>query len=105
MGGVVARQRVEIITKSGRLQILQQRQESLFVLPRQDEVVAFLEQRDEVKPMLVRSSLQTERRVRFTGGDQTGCFTMGFDDLVITNDLLRRDVKFTQLCIEPKARP
>ena len=47
------------------MQIIEQGQERLFILTRQDKVIAFFKQRDEIKSMLVRGGLQTKSYIRF----------------------------------------
>jgi len=64
---VIARQRIEFIAKSRGLQVIEQGRNEFFVLVQQDEIVSFLIQRNEIKMVLMRGSLQISRWENSTG--------------------------------------
>ena len=63
--GAIARKGTKQLAKIRGLDVIQQRIESLFLLTRQDEIVAFFKERDEIKSVLMSGGLQTEGYVRF----------------------------------------
>lgn len=105
MGGVVAGQCMEGSTKVSRLDVLKQGQEGLFILPRQDEIVAFFEQWDKIEVVLVSRGLQTERHICLARYDQEGGFGVGMYLRIVAIDHPGWDSESAQLGIEPKTRP
>src|SRR5215208_5586988 len=93
VGGVIACERIQFRAKRSGLQVIKNWQESLLVLTRQDQVIAFFKQGDEIKIMLVRGGLQAERDIGLACCDQRCSLTVRFHRLVIAIDGSGWDLK------------
>src|SRR5688572_13047635 len=85
--------------------MVKQGPECSLMLARQDEIIAFFKQRDEIESMLICRGLQTERRVRSTRLHCRRGLTVRDHSSVVTLDFFSRDLETPQLSLEPQARP
>src|ERR1041385_6283634 len=86
-----------------RLQIIEQGCESLFLLARQNQIIALFKKWNKVEALLARRGLQTKTGICLVAGNQNGGFALGVDQSAIAIDLIGWDVNFAWFCLEPTA--
>ena len=102
MRGGIPRQCGDRFTKFSRLDVIQERGQTVFLLARQHKIVAFFKERDEIEIMLERRGLQSQRGISAATGD--GLRTLGrcVDNDLVTVDFVRRDAQPLEFNVQPE---